>query len=101
MNVVVYDRDFDPVTVVEVDPHYMRDGASVRFLVSDPIRSMASLADSAMHTAEIATIRFERFNYRGRGKLVAFTDEPELMVRVKPAYLPGQILEEVFFWPVM
>jgi hypothetical protein len=99
MNVVLYTKDFEPITVLNLPTWLLeqleRQGA-IRVAVQDPVK-INMFKDEAwsepMMVPQLRTVTIycERLRWRdGTTKPVLVTTDEELALTLKPEWLPGQ-----------
>jgi hypothetical protein len=99
MNVVLYTKDFEPITVLDL-PTWLLDQlekvGAIRVAVQDPvkidIRKDEAWSEPMMvPQLKIVTIYCERLRWKdGTTKPVLITHDEELALTLKPEWLPGQ-----------
>lgn len=99
MNVVLYTKDFEPITVLDL-PVWLLDQLErqgvIRVAVQDPVR--VNLAKDEywsepwmVPNLKTVTIYCERLRWHdGKTKPVLITPDEELALTLKPEWLPGQ-----------
>lgn len=96
MNIVLYTRDFEPITVLDL-PMWLieqleRQGG-VRVAVQEPAQSQW-MAPDALPThpeTKTVTLRCVKLSWLGgEKKTIIITDDDELALRLKPDWLSGQ-----------
>lgn len=92
MNVVLYTKDFEPITVIDL-PLWLLEQlerrGSVRVAVQQPVR--LSPAPEDFYMPPIVTIYCEKMRWRdGRVVPVLITHDDELALTLRPEWLPGQ-----------
>ena len=99
MNVILYTRDFEPITVVDLPLWLLeaieRDGA-VQVSVKRPITPdfIEKVAVGTVEGPECVTIRLGKLNwFDGSIKPIYVTDDEVLALILKPQWLPGQRLQ--------
>jgi hypothetical protein len=99
MNVILYTRDFEPITVVDLPLWLLeaieRDGA-VQVSVKRPITPdfIEKVAVGTVEGPECVTIRLGKLNwFDGSTKPIYVTDDEVLALTLKPEWLPGQRLQ--------
>lgn len=99
MNIVLYTRDFEPITVVDLPMWLLdaieRDGA-VQVAVKRPITPdfVEKVAVGTVEGPECVTIRLGRLTWiDGSTKPIYITYDEELALTLKPEWLPGQRLQ--------
>jgi len=95
MNVVLYTRDFEPITVLDLPLWLLeqleRQGA-VRVAVMRPVQFMnGNVPVGSVEGPQVVTIYCERLQWKdGTIKPVLITDDDELALSLRPEWLPGQ-----------
>jgi len=94
MNVVLYTQDFEPITVLDLPLWLLeqmeRQGA-VRVAVQQPLKVTAPEGPIDFEPPPIVTIYCERLRWKdGTVKPVLITNDDELALALRPAWLPGQ-----------
>jgi hypothetical protein len=99
MNVVLYTKDFEPITVLDL-PTWLLDQlekvGAIRVAVQDPvkvdIRKDEAWSEPWMiPQLKVVTIYCERLRWKdGTTKPVLITADEELALTLKPEWLPGQ-----------
>lgn len=99
MNVVLYTKDFEPITVLNLPVWLLdqleRQGA-IRVAVQDPVRVNITKDQPwsepmMVPNLKTVTIYCERLRWRdGTTKPVLVTTDEELALTLKPEWLPGQ-----------
>lgn len=99
MNIILYTRDFEPITVVDLPMWLLdaieRDGA-VQVAVKRPITPdfIAKVAVGTVEGPENVTIRLGKLHWiDGSIKPIYVTDDDVLALTLKPEWLPGQRLQ--------
>lgn len=94
MNVVLYTRELDPITVIDL-PLWLLDQlerqGTVRVAVVEP-PSWTELSDPLdFDEPKVVTIECQRLRLDANTtKQILVTDDDELALRLKPEWLPGQ-----------
>lgn len=96
MNIVLYTRDFEPITVIDL-PLWLieqleRQGG-VRVAVQELPQSQWMAADQPTTHPELKTVtlRCVKLNWlENQQKTIIITDDDELALRLKPDWLSGQ-----------
>lgn len=94
MNIVLYTRDFEPITVLDL-PLWLieqleRQGG-VRVAVQEQAQWMAADAAPTEPTLKTVTLRCVKLNWlNNEKKTIIITDDDELALRLKPDWLSGQ-----------
>jgi hypothetical protein len=92
MNVVLYTKDFEPITVIDLPVwllEQMEQQGSVRVAVQQPLRIGPATEDFEM--PPIVTIYCEKIRWRdGRVVPILITPDDELALTLRPEWLPGQ-----------
>jgi hypothetical protein len=92
MNVVLYTKDFEPITVIDLPLwllEQMERQGSVRVAVQQPVRLSPAPEDFQM--PPIVTIYCEKMRWRdGRVVPILITHDDELALSLRPEWLPGQ-----------
>ena len=99
MNIVLYSKDFEPITVLDLPVWLLeqleRQGA-IRVAVQDPVKvdikkDEAWSEPMMVPQLKTVTIYCERLRWRdGTTKPVLVTTDEELALSLKPEWLPGQ-----------
>lgn len=98
MRHVLYANDFEPITIIELNPwqeNHIRRHNVVRLPVFPSTETMQLSAAPTMETCRIVTIKSELI-YRGSHPLnyiehmLLFTGDEESALLLKAAFLPGQ-----------
>lgn len=95
MNVVLYTKDFEPITVIDLPLWLLeqleRQGA-VRVAVMRPVQlEDTSVPVGSVEGNNIVTIYCERLRWSdGRVRPVLITSDEDLALALKPEWLPGQ-----------
>jgi hypothetical protein len=94
MNVVLYTKDFEPITVLDL-PVWLLDQlekqGAIRVAVQQPVRVTPAEGPVDFSPPPIVTIYCERLRWRdGTTKPVLITPDEELALLCKPDWLPGQ-----------
>lgn len=103
MRVVVFDRELhEPLTVLDV-PNWLaaraKDGDRIRFAVPEDIAaSYAEVTAFEMADMRICSFTFEAVYRHSRNTKellfwYAYADQPELTLKLRAAFLPGQLGE--------
>lgn len=94
MNVVLYTRDFEPITVLDLPlwlVEQMERQGKVRVAVQEPQQWMTQA--EAPNTVQPKTVILECLRIRwldGTQKTIIVTQDDELALALKPDWLPGQ-----------
>jgi len=96
MNIILYTRDFEPITVIDL-PLWLieqleRQGG-VRVAVQEPLQSQWMAVDQATTQPELKTVtlRCVKLNWlENTQKTIIITEDDELALRLKPDWLSGQ-----------
>lgn len=95
MRAVIYTFDFDPITVVEIEPNlyrHLEENLWLRLAVIKPLPSL--LAGRQPIAADfddwIVNLKAEPFQIYGKHQLLIFTGDEESALLLKSAFLPGQ-----------
>lgn len=94
MNVVLYTKDFEPITVIDLplwllDEMEKRGGA--RLAIQEPLNPNAINDPSIAFTPKICTLYAEKLRWKdGSMKTIVMTPDEELAMLLKPDWLPGQ-----------
>lgn len=91
---VLYTRDLEPITVIDVPPrlwHLLTEVGRARLHVPAKL-DLRPAAGEIERTTECRIIELyaERFRYRGVETLMLFVDDEELALALRPSFLPGQ-----------
>lgn len=95
MNVVLYTKDFEPITVLDLPIwllEQMERHGSVRIAALKPptLEDLAKPPDFS--PPETVTIRCEKLRWRdGTLKPILITDDETLALSLRPEWLPGQL----------
>lgn len=96
MNIVLYTRDFEPITVLDLPVWLIeqleRQGGA-RVAVQEPVSSqwMAADAPTTQSEPKTVTLRCVKLNWlNNEKKTIIITDDDELALRLKPDWLSGQ-----------
>lgn len=99
MNVVLYTKDFEPITVLDLPVWLLdqleRQGA-IRVAVQQPVRVNIAKDESwsepwMIPELKTVTIYCERLRWKdGKTKPVLITNDEELALTLRPEWLPGQ-----------
>ena len=99
MNVVLYTKDFEPITVLDL-PTWLLDQlekvGAIRVAVQDPVKVDVRKSETwsepmMVPQLKVVTIYCERLRWRdGTTKPVLITNDEELALTLKPEWLPGQ-----------
>lgn len=96
MNIVLYTRDFEPITVLDLPLwliEQMERQGGARVAVQEPASSQWMSADPPPEepTTKTVTLRCVRLTWLGgQQKTIIITDDDELALRLKPEWLSGQ-----------
>lgn len=95
MNVVVYTKDFEPITVIDL-PLWLLDSmekqGGARLAIQEPL-SMDTFKETApiVHTPKVCTLYAKKMQwFDGSTKTIVITPDEELAMVLKPDWLPGQ-----------
>ena len=90
MNVVLYTKDFEPITVLDLPLwliEEMEKRGGVKLAVQEPLTLETLNADpSIMHQPKVCTLKW----MDGTQKSIVITPDEELALILKPDWLPGQ-----------
>lgn len=97
MNVVLYTRDFEPITVLDLPMwllEQMEKQGQVKVAVQEPVSWMVNSPEQPV-TAEpnLRTVTLECLRIRwldSTNKTIIVTQDDELALALKPDWLPGQ-----------
>lgn len=96
MNIVVYTRDFEPITILDLPlwlVEQMEKQGRVRVAVQEPPATQWMAPDLGTTQHEIKTVTLECYRLRwsdGSQKPIIVTQDDELALALKPDWLPGQ-----------
>lgn len=100
MNVVIYTKDMEPITVIDLPPAMIRFGQERHFLrvpVQVPVPAYLppgwSVDDAVVDSAVIRTVALEFSELRmpdGKTSCIVVTHDEEFALALRPAWLPGQ-----------
>jgi hypothetical protein len=94
MNVVIYTRDFEPITVIDLPVwllEQMEQQGSVRVAVLQPVRTTTGNDSLDFQMPPIVTIYCEKLRWKdGTTKPILITYDEELALTLRPEWLPGQ-----------
>lgn len=96
MNIVLYTKDFEPITVLDLPLwliEQMERQGGVRVAVQEPLSSQWMSADPPLEESapKTVTLRCVRLNWLGgEQKTIIITEDDELALRLKPEWLSGQ-----------
>lgn len=94
MNIVLYTRDFEPITVLDLPLwliEQMEKQGGVRVAVQEQAQWMAPDAAPTEPTLKTVTLRCVKLNWlNNEKKTIIITDDDELALRLKPDWLSGQ-----------
>lgn len=92
MNVVLYTKDFEPITVLDLPLwllEQLEKQGAIRVAVMRPPKLSPSPADFTM--PEMVTIYCEKLRWKdGTTKPILITHDEELALVLRPEWLPGQ-----------
>lgn len=93
MRVVLYTRDLEPITILEI-PQWLLDNLEkhgrVRLAVAEPLQRVLSKDHNELEPTTL-DIYSERLRWRdGSVKTILITHNDELALALKPEWLPGQ-----------
>jgi hypothetical protein len=97
VRVVIYTRDFEPITVISVsngELDYVERIGRVRLPVYERLTlAKLDIPDLMVREARIVTLHAERVRFRVGGKPVTFlvTEDEESALLLEAAFLPGQL----------
>lgn len=96
MNVVLYTRDMEPITVIDL-PMWALEAAErrdmIRLAVMDPIPFASLSVLDPLPSATLTTVGLQFHRMRlpgGRNSWLVTVDNDEVALKLKPAWLPGQ-----------
>lgn len=100
MNVVIYTRDMEPITVIDLPMWalefgermaYVRVALDTEVLLAPPAPSSPSTIDTLrVVTLEFVPIRLSRVHHDPARRWLIVTDDDELALALRPSWLPGQ-----------
>lgn len=100
MNVVLYTRDFEPITVLDL-PLWLLDQlerqghvrvAVLRPLSPHSVKEPTSVPVGSVDGMQTVTITCEKLRWRdGSTKTILVTQDEELALVLRPEWLPGQV----------
>ena len=94
MNVVLYTKDFEPITVLDLPLwllEQMEKQGAIRIAVLKPPSVMPPTEPIGMELPQMVTIYCEKLRWKdGTTKPILITHDEELALILKPEWLPGQ-----------
>ncbi len=94
MNVVLYTKDFEPITVLDLPLwllEQMEKQGAIRVAVLRPPSFMPETEAMKYSVPEVVTIYCEKLRWKdGTTKPILITLDDELALTLKPNWLPGQ-----------
>ena len=95
MNVVLYTKDFEPITVLDLPlwlTEEMEKRGGVKLAVQEPLTSEWLNSDpSVLHQPKVCTLYCQKLKwFDGTQKTIVITPDEELALILKPDWLPGQ-----------
>lgn len=97
MNIVLYTRDMEPITVIDLPLWALEYGEQRRYVqveLMDPVpwppHPVGQLVAVDHLTARRVTIEFVPIHLRGKRSWLAMVDDEVLALNLKPSWLPGQ-----------
>lgn len=95
MNVVIYTRDMEPITVIDLPKWALDVGEKRRFVqvaVTDPVTSLEHLRSEDINQLRsyVVTLEFCPITLRKAHSWVIVADDDILALKLHPAWLPGQ-----------
>lgn len=94
MNVVIYTKDFEPITVLDLPlwlMEQMEKVGSARVAVLEPPVFNNNDAKQDFIANKVVTIRCEKLRWHDKTlKSILITDDEELALLLTPEWLPGQ-----------
>lgn len=95
MNVVLYTKDFEPITILDL-PIWLLEAlerqGGVRLAVQEPLTDITMQADpSILHQPKVCTLYCQKLRWMdGTTKVIVVTPDEELALMLRPDWLPGQ-----------
>jgi hypothetical protein len=95
VNIVLYTKDFEPITVIDLPLWALEMGEHrgfVRVAVMEPVPYVAMSQQDLILTSEVKTVTLEFHSMRWLNKQGRFitVDNDVLALKLKPSWLPGQ-----------
>ena len=95
MNVVLYTKDFEPITVLDLPLwllEAMEKQGGARLAVQEPITNeVLKSSPSVLHQPKVCTLFCQKLKWvDGTIKTIVITPDEELALILKPDWLPGQ-----------
>lgn len=95
MRVVLYTRDLEPITIIEM-PLWLLEQlervGQVKVAVREPLQKILTAAPEELHQPETLDIYCEKLRWRdGSVKPILVVNNDELALALKPEWLPGQV----------
>lgn len=95
MRVVLYTKDMEPITIIEM-PLWLLEQLErvgmVKVAVREPKEKLLMADPQDLHPTETLNIYCEKLRWRdGSVKPIVVVDDDELALALKPEWLPGQV----------
>lgn len=94
MKVVIYTRDMEPITIIDLPLWALEEGERRTFVqvaLMDEVRlEPLSIEDGKSMTARCVSLQFHPIRFRDRRSWLVTTCDEELALALAPAWLPGQ-----------
>lgn len=95
MNVVIYTRDMEPITIIDLPMWALEAGerrAFVQVAVTDPVRlePTSEFVQIQAITARAVTLEFNPIRFGAVRSWMITTRDEELAMLLRPSWLPGQ-----------
>jgi len=97
MNVVLYTREMEPITIIDLPLAVLEFGQKegfVRVEAFDPPQLVPMHESAPIEmTFNVVTLRFDRLRFYNRESWFVTVDDDVIALKLKPSWLPGQQAE--------